>query len=44
MNTTFLVSSASNRPAVILEKALCTKGFIGTAKGSPSGESSRGRG
>ena len=33
MNTTLLVSSLSNRLAVILEKALCTKGFMKDGEG-----------
>jgi len=33
MNTTLLVSSSSNRLAVILENALCTKGFARDGEG-----------
>ena len=37
MNTTLLVSSSSNRLAVMLEKALCTKGFAGVGDGLRKG-------
>ena len=33
MNTTLLVSSSSNRLAVILENALCTNGFARDGEG-----------